>query len=563
MSVSTRTTRLSFALATGVLSGFLVMSWPGQARQAVVETVTGKSYQGEVVFTNQAVVVDGTNAVPLNELRRLNFEVPAFTNDLAKGKGNGLLGFYFGRTNFEGGVVVRLDERVEFDWASGEPVQGVPAEQFSVIWSGDVEAPADGDYVFSLVADDIAQLTIGSNIVVEAGPGQRGREVTSSLVPLQGGTRYPLLLKYQELSGNASVKLFWRGPGLTRRLVTRDRLYAKSRLPQHTSELLADDGLLATYYKNPDYSGESFTRVDPQIDFNLLDRDPAAGFMRSRYSVRWQGQLRANFSEVYTFHAVGDEPLRVWVEGRPLIMPGGQFYMTEVRESLPLVAGERYDIRVEGQSTSGNAAMRLMWSSPSTPKNVIPMANLTPSGPVVSATAPDKTGRYPRGFFLRNGSFIALPIERADESVVRAGRWLRNQPISTVNVARIFCQPVSRTMVERIPPNRAGLLLSKGDFADGRFKSIENGQIKITSVLFGLKSYEANKDVLVVALGDVRPRAGEFEVRLQDHSVLQIDSPRIDESGLMFRDASLGACRVELTEVVELTRPVVRSASLR
>jgi hypothetical protein len=563
MSVSTRTRRLSFALATGVLSGFLIMSWPGQARQAVVDTVTGKSYQGEVVFTNQAVVVDGTNAVPLSELRRLNFEVPAFTNDLAKGKGNGLLGFYFGRTNFEGGVVVRLDERVDFDWASGEPVQGVPAEQFSVIWSGDVEAPADGDYMFSLVADDIAQLTIGSNIVVEAGLGQRGREVASSLVTLQAGTRYPLLLKFQELSGNASVKLFWRGPGLTRRLVTRDRLYAKSRLPQHTSELLADDGLLATYYKNPDLSGESFTRVDPQIDYNWLDRDPAAGFMRSRYSVRWQGQLRANFSEVYTFHAVGDEPLRVWIEGRPLIMPGAQFYMTEVRESLPLVAGERYDIRVEAQSTSGNAAMKLMWSSPSTPKNVIPMANLTPSGPLVSATAPDKIGRYPRGFFLRNGSFIALPIERADESVVRAGRWLRNQPISTVNVARIFCQPVSRTMVERIPPNRAGLLLSKGDFADGRFKSIENGQIKIASVLFGLKSYEANKDVLVVALGDVRPRAGEFEVRLQDHSVLQIDSPRIDESGLMFRDASLGTCRVELAEVVELTRPVVRSASLR
>jgi hypothetical protein len=552
------------ALTLVILCGCLTASVSCVARQAVVETTAGRSYQGEVVFTNQAVVVDVTNAVPLSELRRLNFEVPAFTNELAKGKGNGLLGFYFGRTNFEGGVVVRLDERVDFDWASGEPIQGVPAEQFSVIWSGDIEAPADGNYVFSLMADDFAQLTLDSNIVVEAGPAQRGREAISTPITLQAGTRYPLLLKFQELSGNASVKLFWRGPGLTRRLVTKDRLYAKSRLSQHTSELLADDGLLATYYKNPDFSGESFTRVDPQIDYNWVDRDPAAGVTRSRYSVRWQGQLRANFTEIYTFHAVGDEPLRVWVDGRPLIMPGGQYYMTEVRESLPLVAGERYDLRVEAQSTSGNAAMKLMWSSPSTPKNVIPMANLTPSGPAVAATAtPEKSGRFPRGFFLRSGSFVALPVERADESVVRAGRWLRNQPISTVNVARIFCQPVSRAMVDRIPPNRPGLLLAKGDFADGRFKSIENGQVKITSVLFGLKTYEANKDVLVVALGDVRPRAGEFEVRLQDHSVLQIDSPQIDESALMFRDASLGSCRVELAEVVELSRTVVRAASLR
>ena len=551
-------------LAWVILCGCLMAPGPGLARPAVVETISGRSYQGEVAFTNQTVVVDGTNAIPLTELRRLNFEVPTGTNDLAKGKGNGLLGFYFGRTNFEGGVVVRLDERVDFDWANGEPIQGVPAEQFSVIWSGDVEAPADGDYLFSLVADDVAQLTIGSNVVVQAGAGQRGREAIGAPIALQAGMRYPLLLKFQDLSGNASVKLFWRGPGLTRRLVTRDRLYAKSRLPQHTSELLADDGLLATYYKNPDFSGESFTRVDPQIDYNWVDRDPAAGFMRTRYSVRWQGQLRANFTEVYTFHAVGDEPLRVWLDGRPLIMPGGQYYMTEVRESLPLVAGERYDIRVEAQSTSGNAAMKLMWSSPSTPKNVIPMANLTPGGPQVAAMATaEKFGRFPRGFYLRSGSFVALPVERADESVLRAGRWLKNQPISTINVARIFCQPVSRAMVDRIPPNRPGVLLAKGDFADGRFKSIENGQVKITSVVFGMKTYEANKDVLVVALGELRPRAGEFEVRLHDHSLLQVDSPQIDESALLFRDPSLGTCRVELAEVVELSRPVVRAASLR
>lgn len=558
----------AFALAVARAAGVLVVCGltvgAGVARQALVETLDGRSFTGEAVLTNNRVVIDGTNVTALAGLRRLSFDVAPAAGGPGRGKGNGLLGFYFGRTNFQGGAVVRLDERVDFDWATGEPLQGVPPDRFSVIWSGDVEAPADGDYTFWLVADDTAQLLISSNLVAEAGFEKSGQERAGRSVSMKAGTRYPLLLKYQELGGSASVKLFWAGPGLTRRVIPSDRLYAKSRVPSHSSELLADEGLLATYYKNPDFSGESFTRVDPKIDFNWMDRDPAAGFSRSRYAVRWQGQFRVEHSETYTFHAVGDEPLRIWVEGRPLIMPGGQYYMMEVRESLPLVAGERYDIRVEAQSTSGNAAMKLLWSSPSTPKNVIPTTHLQPYSPVIGAGSPvARAGRHPRGLVLVNGSFVALPVERGNESVLRAGRWLKGHPVSTINVARIHCQPVSRAMIERIPAGRPGLLLAKGDFVDGEFRSLENGQVKIGSVLFGLKTYDANKDVLAVVLRDVRTRAAEFEVLLQDQSTITAGALELDAAGVRFRDPALGQCQLDASEVLEVRRPGRAPATAR
>src|SRR5262249_46469602 len=159
-----------------------------------------------------------TNQFALSEVRRLNFDVSTGTNGATQGRGNGLLGYYFGRTNFQGGVVVRLDERIDFDWATAEPAQGVPADGFSVIWTGDIEAPADGSYTFSLAADDAAQLIVASNVVVQAGAERRGQEVAGSPVVLQAGTRYPVLLKYHEFGGAASIRLFWSGPGLSHRV---------------------------------------------------------------------------------------------------------------------------------------------------------------------------------------------------------------------------------------------------------------------------------------------------------------------------------------------------------
>lgn len=525
------------------------------AREAVVETVQGRSWQGDVTMTNGTVTVDGTNVVPLAELRRLSFDLPPPTNALPRGKGNGLLGYYFGRTNYQGSVTVRLDERVDFDWATGEPAQGLPRDGFSVIWSGDVEAPVDGEFRFSLVADDVAELTWTNQVLIPMAPSRRGQELLGPGVMLRAGERYPLQLKFQDHAGAASVKLYWQGPGMPRRIVPSDRLYAKSRLAGHASELLGDEGLLATYYRNADFTGATFTRVDPKIEFNWTDRDPAPGFARSQYSVRWQGQLKVDHTETYTIYVQGDEAMRVWLEGRPLIMPGEQYYMTEVRESVPLVAGERYEFRVEGISTSGNAAMKVMWSSPSTPKNVIPATHLTPASPVVAPGAAGvRPGRLPRGFVLADGAFIGQPVERANESVLRTGRWLRSNPVSTMNIARIYCQPVSRAMLDRIPAGRAGLLLAKGDFVDGEFKSFENGQIRIGSVLFGVKAYDAAKEVLVVVLREVRQRSAEFEILLPDQSVLYADAPRFEAGSLRFRDAALGTCALDWSEILAVRR---------
>ena len=41
---------------------------------------------------------------------------------------------------------MRLDESVQFNWTSGEAAPGIPADHFSVVWCGEVEAPATGEF---------------------------------------------------------------------------------------------------------------------------------------------------------------------------------------------------------------------------------------------------------------------------------------------------------------------------------------------------------------------------------------------------------------------------------
>ncbi len=546
---------MSRRLAVNWVCLWLVSLGAGAAanRELVVETVAGSTWQGLGRLTNGAVVVDESNVVAMAQLRRLSFELPPPTNAPPPGKGNGLLGYYFARSNFQGSVTARLDERVDFDWGTGEPAPGVPADGFSAMWSGDIQAPVDGVYRFSIVADDAAELLVSNQVLVPFGLSGKGQEIVGPGLELPAGTRIPLLLKFRDLAGPAAMKLFWEGPGIPHQVVPMNRLYAKSRVPGQTSELLGTEGWLATYYASADFSGGTFTRVDPRIDFNWADRDPVAGVSRSQYSVRWQGQLKPDFTETYTIYVTGDEPMRVWIDGRPFILPGVQYYLTEVRESMPLVAGERYDVRIEGISTSGNATMKVMWSSPSTPKNVIPSTHVSPVSPVAGASGVSP-GRAPRGCLLADGDFVGLPADRATASAVRTGGWLRSNPISTVNLARIYCQPVSRAMLERIPPGRPGLLLAKGDFVDGEFQAIENGEVRIGSVLFGVKSYNAGKDVLAVVLRDARPKAAPFEIRLRDQSVLGVDEPQLESGALRFRKPALGSCRIDWSDVVSIRR---------
>jgi hypothetical protein len=88
------------------------------------------------------------------------------------------------------------------------------------------------------------------------------------------------------------------------------------------------------------------------------------------------------------------------------------------------------------------------------------------------------------------------------------------------------------------------VLLARGDFVDGEIQSIENGQVKISSILFGTRSFDAKKEVLAIALHEISPAPSKYEVRLRDDSLLSAGAVAFERDALVIQDSILGTVRL-------------------
>jgi glucose/arabinose dehydrogenase len=135
------------------------------------------------------------------------------------------------------------------------------------------------------------------------------------------------------------------------------------------------NGLAATYYNNQNLTGTTFSRVDPAVDFSW-NGSPATGIAGDTFSVRWTGQVLAQYSETYTFLTQCFDGVRLWVNGQLLVNNWTNHAMTLNSGSIALTAGQRYTIQMEFYDATGSAVARLGWSSRSTPVTVIPSSRL-------------------------------------------------------------------------------------------------------------------------------------------------------------------------------------------
>lgn len=173
-------------------------------------------------------------------------------------------------------------------------------------------------------------------------------------------------------------------------------------------------GLRGEYYSGVNFDAPVLARTDATVNFDWGTESPAAGLPADNYSVRWTGQVQPRYSEEYTFHTSTDDGVRLWVNGELLFSDwrdqGGE---DEQTGRIQLQAGQRYDIRMEYYEHGGLALARLMWSSQSQPKEIIPQSQLYP--PPLSNIA---LGTSPTQSSLAHGGF---PVRAVDGNT--DGNW--------------------------------------------------------------------------------------------------------------------------------------------
>jgi hypothetical protein len=149
-------------------------------------------------------------------------------------------------------------------------------------------------------------------------------------------------------------------------------------------------GVRADYYKGMNFETHVLTRTDSQIDFDWGDGAPDDTVGADQFSVRWTGQLEVAFTETYTFYARTDDGVRLWVEGQLLVDKWTNRSPTEDKGTIDLIAGQIYSIVMEYYDDDSGAAAELRWSSPRTPKQLIPSGAL--SLPVKASSANPPAG---------------------------------------------------------------------------------------------------------------------------------------------------------------------------
>src|SRR5437764_10866081 len=128
----------------------------------------------------------------------------------------GLLGEYFGDPNQTNLLIARTDPAINFAWGKHAPAPELPADNFSVRWTGQYLAEATGHYRFRVLADDGVRVAFGGQTVVDrwVGKGRKGWNVFQ--VDLVQGQKYDLRVDYADRKGKAGIRLLSRGPAVKR-----------------------------------------------------------------------------------------------------------------------------------------------------------------------------------------------------------------------------------------------------------------------------------------------------------------------------------------------------------
>lgn len=119
-------------------------------------------------------------------------------------------------------VLERVDRRIDFSWGWSAPGPGLRPQEYRVEWTGSLEVPQSGEWTLYLTSDDGSRLELDGAVVVDNG-GAHPMQLREGRVRLEKG-RHPLRLAFEQLGGEAGVRLEWQGPETPRQVVPAEAL---------------------------------------------------------------------------------------------------------------------------------------------------------------------------------------------------------------------------------------------------------------------------------------------------------------------------------------------------
>jgi len=267
----------------------------------------------------------------------LGMQMPALSAPLELQTTTTWRGEYYANTDMIGEpTLVRSDTAINFDWGTGPPASGIPADSFSVRWTRTLNFE-EGIYRFRTVVDDGMRLFVDGILLIDTWQDGARRELTADRRMTAG--EHALRVEYYERGGHAIAQVRW------------DKV---------SSTVTGDVRWRGEYWSNVNLNGDpTLVRADPAIDFDWGAAAPASGLPADNFSVRWTRSLAFEEGQ-YRFRATADDGIRLYVDGTLVIdewRDGGRRERTADRK---LSAGT-HTLRVEYYERGGMATAQVRW----------------------------------------------------------------------------------------------------------------------------------------------------------------------------------------------------------
>lgn len=327
-------------------------------------------------------------------------------------------------------------------------------------------------------------------------------------------------------------------------------------------------GLLGEYYADEHFKELYFTRPETKLEMMWSNKAPGPELSPEHFSARWSGQVESRYSELYRIYLDGNEDTRIWLDGREIPrVPRNTKAKDYAGQEIPLVAGRKYDVRIEFRKGEKSSPLRLGWSSSSQPFEWIPAQQLSYC---YTATSPDEQKQtnatlMAQGIWLRNGSFLAGQLLSSDGSSSQV-KFGEGQTLNVYNqkIAYVLFRSTRRALPLQQAENKSGLFLSNGDFLESEFDGLKDGNLRLTSILFGQRMFSLEKpEPLALVLNKPVPDNAAAEVVLVDGSVLKAKSLRMDGQRWMVQDSALGQLSIQERQIAEIRNPQAMAAARR
>jgi beta-glucosidase len=252
---------------------------------------------------------------------------------------------------------------------------------------------------------------------------------TAPITPLEGIRR--------KLGAKTRV-IYARGSDLAANVPNFEAIPATSLFT--SNEASRKPGLTGEYYNSCDFDGKphrprartalnpgakaSFTRVDPQVDFEWWENAPTQDMNPDDFGVSWSGYITAPATGTYQIGAIGMNAWELSIDGKQIVRFSGIHEGAYRYTPVELKAGTLYPIRLDYHEFSNDASIKLVWSRPviTSTADAIAAAKKSDAVILVLGLSPRLEGEEMKvpveGF--SGGDRVDLGIPRTQEGLMKA-----------------------------------------------------------------------------------------------------------------------------------------------